>query len=413
MNINKYKQQGFSNWQLEEIKLAYREGLSTADIDKWIAKPFYGADQMCEIRLGLLAGIDVSTYAKEGIASNEMHHIREKLLEQKEKLNDKEVKEEKEQKRLETSERRAKVRLSTLKSAFFFMPILISLFLLGIVIFYGSKFISIFTNDLYINLTTDTVTLEVGETFEAEIYIQDYSEGEDIVIDLPSIDTSQIGIYQAEYLISNEYRTKRAILTLQVVDTIAPTLTLTTDTVTITQGDEFICTFYYEVTDNYDNNVSVNCSDFGDTLGEHEVIITAIDSSSNTTEVILTVIIEEAETIIENSTTNNSSSGSSSNSSNNTSNSGNSNSNNSSSNDNSNNNNQSTSTSPYISGQLNYSVPVGTSVDDFIWLVSSNITASGTITITYSSVNLTIAGTYTFTIRSDDGASATGTVTVY
>lgn len=400
MDINKYKQQGFSNWQIEEIKQAYLDGLSTNEIDKWIAKPCYGADQMCEIRLGLLAGLDVSTYAKEGIASEEMQHIREKLLIQKEEADDEATKEEKKQKQLERNERRAKVQLSFMKSALAFVPILVTLFLLSIIIFYGSKFIDLFSNNLYINLITDEITLEVGETFNAESYIQEYSESEDIVIELPSVNTTQIGIYQAEYLISNEYRTKRVTLTVNVVDTTAPTLTLTTDTVTITQGDSFVCALYYEVGDNYDNNVSVSCSPLEDNIGEHEITITATDTSGNTTEITLIVVIEEKEI-----TTSNDSS---------------SNSNGSASNNNTSSNNQSTiddntieSASPYISGQLTYSVPVGTSTDDFIWLVSSNIKASNTVTIIYSGVNLSVVGTYTFTIRSTDGVSATGTVIVY
>lgn len=400
MDISKYKQQGFSNWQIEEIKQATREGLTSIDIEKWIAKAYYGADQMREIRLGLLAGIDVSTYAKEGIPSDEMRHIREKLLAQKEISDDEAVKEEKQKERLEISERRAEVRLSIVKAALIFVPVLVAIVLLSITAFYGSELIGFLTSDLYIELTADTITLEVGDVFMPENYIEDYTEGDDITISLPSLDTTKIGTYQVEYLISNEFRTKRQTLEVEIVDTIAPVITLSADTITLTAGDEFVCGIYYEVSDNYDSDVDVSCASLSSLPGEYEVIITATDSSGNTSSTILQVVIVENNAVTEGVT----SSGSSSNDN---------------SEDTTSESSQSTIDSgstlgePYISGQLSYSVPVGTSTDDFVWLVSSSITASSNITISFSQVNLYVAGTYTFTIRTADGASATGTVIVY
>ena len=403
MNIDKYKKDGYSNWQIEEIKQAFRDGLSTDVIERWIIKAYYGADQMREIRLGLKAGLDVSTYAKEGIASQEMRHIREKLLEKKDEENSAEVKEEKEQKRIEVKERRSKIHLNTAKSLLILVPSVVIIVLLVVLFVYGKDLFSMINSKAFIELSTDQITINVGDEIDPYAYIKSYSDGDNvnIFIDTTQLDAEKLG-------------TSTAQLTVNVIDDEAPIINLRQDAITLEEGSNFICNDYYDVLDNYDDEIQSACSilDTND-IGDHDVTVSASDSSGNKSEKVIHVTISEKkpDVIYRDPPSNNSGNGNSSS--------------NSGSQNNttpdvpeyqepSHNNSQGTvSSQPFISGQLSYSVPVGTSTSDFIFEVSSHITASSTITISFEEVNLGVEGTYPFVIRGADGASATGSVTVY
>lgn len=87
IDFKKYKNQGYSEWQLEELKLATKSRVRDELIGLYLANVNYNAQQMEQVRIGLIQGVDVSLFADENILSDTMKTIREKLLEQKENKN--------------------------------------------------------------------------------------------------------------------------------------------------------------------------------------------------------------------------------------------------------------------------------------------------------------------------------------
>lgn len=79
IDYKKYHDQGFGEWQLEEIKLADKNGVSVELIDKWLANLDYDAKQMAEVREGLVNRVDVSYFADTNIPAESMAQIRKKL----------------------------------------------------------------------------------------------------------------------------------------------------------------------------------------------------------------------------------------------------------------------------------------------------------------------------------------------
>ena len=72
----------FNEYQIRKIKQGLR---NKVDIS-WYAKKDYNWLQMEQIRLGLIHNLNVSIYAKPEIRSDKMFEIREKLLREREKL---------------------------------------------------------------------------------------------------------------------------------------------------------------------------------------------------------------------------------------------------------------------------------------------------------------------------------------
>ena len=107
---------------------------------------------------------------------------------------------------------------------------------------------------------------------------------------------------------------------LNVIDTIAPTITLSSPEIEIASDSKFDATSYIiEVSDNYDeltiDNVEIENNVDTEELGDYEVIYTLTDSNNNTSSVTLIVHVvdllsdketEEKETNKENNTTTNS-----------------------------------------------------------------------------------------------------------
>lgn len=79
IDYKKYHDQGFGEWQLEEIKLADKNGVSIELIDKWLANLDYDPKQMSEVREGLVNRVDVSWFADTNIPAESMAQIRKKL----------------------------------------------------------------------------------------------------------------------------------------------------------------------------------------------------------------------------------------------------------------------------------------------------------------------------------------------
>ena len=72
----------FDEYQIRKIIQGIRNQLDIS----WYAKKEFNWLQMEQIRLGLLYDLDVSVYAKKEFSSDKMFKIREKLLREREKL---------------------------------------------------------------------------------------------------------------------------------------------------------------------------------------------------------------------------------------------------------------------------------------------------------------------------------------
>lgn len=83
IDFKKYNNQGFGEWQLEELKLATKNKVSDDLIDTYLANVNYDASQMKQVRLGLVQRVDVSLFASEDIPASSMEFIRERLFKQK------------------------------------------------------------------------------------------------------------------------------------------------------------------------------------------------------------------------------------------------------------------------------------------------------------------------------------------
>ena len=83
INTDKYESMGFLNWQIEEIKLAIKNGVEDSLIHQYLENVDLDSFQMQQIRLGLQDGLDVSLYARKDIPFAEMEQIRLRQLDDK------------------------------------------------------------------------------------------------------------------------------------------------------------------------------------------------------------------------------------------------------------------------------------------------------------------------------------------
>ena len=93
--LKKYESMGFNHYQMCEIRIGLEKGL---DVSSY-AKPEFNDNQMEEIRLGLEHCIDVSTYAKPELNGDEMYEKRKRL--ERERKASEEIKREIEVNRLQ------------------------------------------------------------------------------------------------------------------------------------------------------------------------------------------------------------------------------------------------------------------------------------------------------------------------
>ncbi|MDC0552063.1 DUF5011 domain-containing protein, partial [Flavobacteriaceae bacterium] len=116
--------------------------------------------------------------------------------------------------------------------------------------------------------------------------------GEINVTTTGSVDSDTIGVYTLTYTATDSSgNTTTTTRTVNVVDTIAPTITLVGDNpITIEVGDTYTDAGA-TATDNYDTEISVTTTGFvdSDTIGVYTLTYTATDSSGNTTTATRTV----------------------------------------------------------------------------------------------------------------------------
>lgn len=132
--------------------------------------------------------------------------------------------------------------------------------------------------------------------------VQDVSLSEVVAseIDYASYDVQQLELEVQRFADSKTEKSKidtvNGIVNFKFVDTTAPEITITKDSVTIIEGDAFDAKeFLTEVSDNGFNKVEVEIEDNVDNeeVGKYEVVYTATDASKNTTSETLTVIVKE------------------------------------------------------------------------------------------------------------------------
>ncbi len=215
-------------------------------------------------------------------------------------------------------------------------------------------------------------------------------------------------------------------LYVKVVDEEAPVI-LIDDHIEVEEGNEYFdLNSVIKVSDNYDKNCTLSIDgDFDiDKIGKYQLKAVASDINGNESEKEFTVeVVEKEKEIVEvevpsysggSTTTSRPSSGGSSSSKPSDGNSGSSkpSDGSSSSSSGSSGSQKPSSSSPYINGVRNISIAKGSSMSDMIYELTRNISASSSVTVDYTRVNLSVAGSYPVYYYGQDGASASCTVTV-
>lgn len=385
MDIKHYEKLGMNNWQIEVIKEAYRSKISQSDIDKYFSDTRFNHLQMEVILNGLKAGIDVDIYAKPDIDHESMQHILDQRLLDKEK----EILENESNEKVVIQEK----RINNTKN----MIVVLAFIAMLVLLFFLSKdyLIGNFQN-LELNLKKEKITIEVGSYFNAKEYVESYSEEiENIQISYPSLDTNRLGTYYLDYIISSPYKVLKRQLEVNIVDTTPPAIELTKHEDTLIREQEFNCMDYIKsYSDNYDKNPVIKCSDNIDWEKDKiNITYVILDSSGNKSEESLSLNIKDKPKVTPKPTqiptpppnnTNGNDHGIS----------------------------DKPVSKPFLSGVHDVNVTVGTSLNDLVYLLTNGISSSGNISVDYSSVNLSEAGTYTVYYNTSDGQSATATVIV-
>lgn len=298
MNVKKYEEMGLSHWQLEEIKIALRNGIDSAMIDKFMANSNFDNLQMEQIRLGLEAGIDVSHYAREGISYHDMQHFRKEELQRKIKEDSQEEKEKKILIKKEKEVLQEVALRNTQRKLKLFLTILIIALICSIPIVFKETIRKQFAT-IELELVTKEIEINVGEVFEAEKYIKLETKGEDIYRVLPSVDTNEIQEKNVEYILTNSIKTVKRKLRVKVVDKEKPTITLKESEVELYRDERFIAEEYIkEVSDNYSSDLPIEVSEINHDKDRQEIIYKTVDSSGNEGKAILVLYWKDRPKVI-------------------------------------------------------------------------------------------------------------------
>lgn len=273
--------------------------------------------------------------------------------------------------------------------------------------------------DPHSSLKVTSVDVEVGKGFNALEYVNKNDKSK---LEHPKkVSTEKVGKQEIKYISKNNFTQKSMTLTLNVVDKTDPVIELKQHSIVIERDKDKVNAKDYikEYSDNYDDkdDLELSINDKIDYKKDvQEVVYEVKDKSGNVGKATLSVVIKDPppkpkiiEKIVEKPipsvttppsySSDDYSSGSSSS--------------NDSSSDSSTDYREPKHSSPYISGVRDISVPVGTSPGELATKLVSGVSGSGYVSVSYSSVNTTVAGNYTVTYSSDDGATETATVTVY
>lgn len=295
--------------------------------------------------------------------------------------------------------------------------VLILLVASAILVYLNKNFIIDYITKPKIVLTNSNVELELGQDFNYEDYLaeQDYAKRYKITYpDNSEVDTTKVGEYKVEYKLQTLTDTNVTTLKVKVVDKTKPTIVLTKQLLKLTRGKdtkEFDPTKYIKsYSDNYDKKEDLEViytKTFDWSKDEVTVDYSVKDKSGNIgNEKLVISVSDPPKEEPKNNNNNNSGGNTNPGGSNNSGGGGNPSGNRNPS------GGGSHSSSPYINGVHNITVPVGTNFQSMVNKLISGVQGSGYVSVDYSGVNLTSPGRYKVTFTSDDGVTKTATVTV-
>ncbi len=294
MELSSYRRRGFRPFCIEEIRYAYEHGIDPELIEQYMNDTGFNNMQLMQIRLGLESGIDVSAYARITMPDEDMEKIRLRL-EEEQKNRDLE-KEERE--KLEKQKIKGEVKKLRLNNTIGFFRVILILAGIGIAAVIALVFRRVYdwySEDLFITFVKDEIVLEYKEPFVPERYIEEHSDGENIILIYPSFEADDLGEHTVTYQLSNGLRSIRQDLKITVVDTTEPVIRLKNDEIRLIRCiDEFVPEDYIEeMTDNYDPDLRLAVDEIDWDLDEQEIVYRAADSSGNSSSAVLKVKIED------------------------------------------------------------------------------------------------------------------------
>ncbi|QWB99420.1 DUF5011 domain-containing protein [Mycoplasmatota bacterium] len=149
---------------------------------------------------------------------------------------------------------------------------------------------------------SEDMTFEVGSVSNLSwasyiTNIADNSNGEVLIeITYDSLDFNRIGVYKVLYMaIDESFNIRKAYLTINIVDTQAPVITLTGADTVYVEYEDIYNDSGATCLDNYDTSCAVTMTSTLDTsvLGTYTITYTATDSSGNQSSITRSVIVQD------------------------------------------------------------------------------------------------------------------------
>lgn len=286
-------------------------------------------------------------------------------------------------------------------------------------------------------LKENEIEVEVNSKFDYKDYLLDVEYPDRYVLTYPKnsqVDTKKLGDYELDFKIENLSKETQQKLIVHVVDKTPPTIELKESAIQLERGgqtEKFDATKYIKkVSDNYDKEKDIQIThtqSFDWSKDQVEVEYVATDKSGNITIEKMAIIVNdppkepevvyvekpvETPTVTEQGGSSGGSSGGGSSSSGGSGeSSGNSNSGGNSSGGGTQQSSPPPAPSHYINGTHDISVKVGTDFNSLAGMLTSGITSDEYVNVDFSSVNLTIPGSYSV-VYSTPNVTKTITVTV-
>lgn len=395
-NLEYFRKQGYMPQQLAVITQALNSSIDRNLLEKYVFKPDLNNLQMEIILAGLINGLNIDLYANENIPYEEMQQIYEKLLKEKQLIENKETK--------------SKVVAKTIsfsKKMYYTLTLISILSIFAILYFVLYPIYQKQNEKIVIDVLKDNIKIEHNTTFDINKYIdiKKYQNSDKYHISFSNYDLNKIGKQIITITVSNNFKKASKNLNIEVIDSIKPHLVLSKNEITIFKskiGSFDPLDYVVEVSDNYDKllKTDVTIEKYNLDLGENIINYILTDSSKNTITKSLKVYVKndppKPKPIerTENKDNNN-------NQINNT---------NYQPNINSESNHK---TKDFINGVRDLTIKKDSDLGNLVHILTSNISASKSISVDYSSVNLSVAGQYTVTYHlADTGINKTCTVTV-
>lgn len=272
-----YATYAYNSRQKNQLRIADEKGL---DLDK-VKNPQYDWEQMREIIIAMDYGIDPTPLCDPSIPSQSMENIRMHIFEN------------------EGIYKKAIEKISIKRTRRIIVTIIFIVLLLIIigVCISNKEYIKTYLEEVPLELTDDHIKLEYGSEIHFMDYVKNYDKKNKLFLPKKQL-MNQLQDYTYIYKSSNSFKTVSKTLIVTVVDTTAPTLSLTQNNISIEKGDSFSPdVFIKEVRDNFDNlnkdDVIILNSVNNQKTGKYDVLYKLTDSSGNLTTQTLSVVVEE------------------------------------------------------------------------------------------------------------------------